>query len=146
MVDYFAGLSLDKPLIMGIINVTPDSFSDGGETFEHDQAIEKGLRQLEVGADIVDVGGESTRPGADPVGPEEESRRVVPVVSGLSGDVRVSIDTRHAEVARAAVAAGATVGNSAAIRPSIRGWARTTGHNTIFVDERDPYANGFQVV
>ena len=96
---------------MGVLNVTPDSFSDGGRFLDHEAAIEHGHRLIDEGAAIVDVGGESTRPGADPVGPDEEARRIVPVVAGLAGNVRVSIDTRHAEVARAAVAAGATIVN-----------------------------------
>ena len=96
---------------MGVLNVTPDSFSDGGRFLDHEAAIEHGHRLIDEGAAIVDVGGESTRPGADPVGPVEEARRVVPVVAGLAGDVRVSIDTRHAEVARVAVTAGATIVN-----------------------------------
>ncbi len=97
--------------VMGVLNVTPDSFSDGGRFLDHGAALEHGRRLVEEGAAIVDVGGESTRPGADPVGPEEEVRRVLPVVAGLAGRVRVSIDTRHAEVARAAVSAGATIVN-----------------------------------
>lgn len=96
---------------MGVLNVTPDSFSDGGRFLDHEAAIEHGHRLIDEGAAIVDVGGESTRPGADPVGPDEEARRIVPVVAELAGNVRVSIDTRHAEVARAAVAAGATIVN-----------------------------------
>ena len=97
---------------MGIVNVTPDSFSDGGETFAHEQAIARGLRHMMEGADIVDVGGESTRPGAVPVSPEDEIGRVLPVVSALAkAGAVVSIDTRHAAVMRAAVAAGARIIN-----------------------------------
>ena len=100
--------------IMGVINVTPDSFSDGG-TFDDDAAAVRHARRLvEEGAAIVDVGGESTRPGAAPVPAEEELRRVVPVVEGLAGlglGARISIDTMKAEVARAAVDAGATYVN-----------------------------------
>ena len=98
-------------LVMGILNVTPDSFSDGGRYLDADAAIAHGLRLLPEGADIVDVGGESTRPGADPVDPGEEARRVVPVIEALSGQGRVSVDTRHEAVARAAVEAGATLVN-----------------------------------
>jgi dihydropteroate synthase len=101
----------DRPLVMGILNVTPDSFSDGGEWFEGTRAITRGHEMIAEGADIVDVGGESTRPGADPVPIDEELRRVVPVVEALAGRVRVSIDTTKAEVAEAAVAAGATLVN-----------------------------------
>jgi dihydropteroate synthase len=108
----FAGLVLDRPRIMGIVNVTPDSFSDGNETFAPSEAIARGLRHLADGADIVDVGGESTRPGAAPLPIEEELRRVLPVVEALAArGVLVSIDTRHAEVMAAALAAGARIVN-----------------------------------
>lgn len=96
---------------MGVLNVTPDSFSDGGRWFDHEAAVEHGLALFSEGADIVDVGGESTRPRADAVAPEEELRRVVPVVEALAAHGRVSIDTRHREVAEGAVAAGATLIN-----------------------------------
>ena len=95
---------------MGIVNVTPDSFSEQGETFAEGDAIARGLEQAEQGADIIDVGGESTRPGASPVASEEESRRVLPVVHALSqAGAVVSIDTRHAAVMEAAVQAGVQV-------------------------------------
>src|SRR5687768_2908706 len=96
---------------MGVLNVTPDSFSDGGRFLDPDLAIAHGRRLVAEGADVVDVGGESTRPGADPVPLEEEIRRVAPVVAALADEVRVSVDTRHAAVAEAAVAAGATLVN-----------------------------------
>ena len=96
---------------MGILNVTPDSFSDGGRFVHHDDAVAHGLALVEGGADLVDVGGESTRPGAEPVDEATELARVVPVVEALAGHVRVSVDTRKANVARAAVAAGATLVN-----------------------------------
>ncbi len=96
---------------MGILNVTPDSFSDGGSWFETEQAIARGLEMIAEGADIVDVGGESTRPGAVVVPVGEELRRVVPVIEALSPRVRVSIDTTKEAVAEAAVAAGATLIN-----------------------------------
>ena len=96
---------------MGILNVTPDSFSDGGRFVDHADAVAHGLRLAAAGAAIVDVGGESTRPGAHPVGVAEEIDRVVPVVTGLAGHVRVSVDTAKPEVAAAAVAAGATLVN-----------------------------------
>lgn len=99
------------PLVMGIVNVTPDSFSDGGLFLDPDQAIAHGLELLAEGAAVLDVGGESTRPGADRVPLDEELRRVLPVVEALAPHGRVSIDTRKAEVARAAVAAGATLVN-----------------------------------
>jgi dihydropteroate synthase len=96
---------------MGVLNVTPDSFSDGGAYLDPDLAIAHGLELFAEGADIVDVGGESTRPGAEPVEPDEERRRVLPVVAALAAHGRISIDTRHAAVADAAVAAGATLVN-----------------------------------
>jgi len=102
-------LRLDQPRIAGIINVTPDSFSDGGLHFDAGAAIAHGLRLVEDGADLLDVGGESTRPGADEVSTEEEILRVVPVVEALAKQtsVPIAIDTSKAEVMRAAVAAGA---------------------------------------
>jgi dihydropteroate synthase len=96
---------------MGVLNVTPDSFSDGGEWYETQRAITRGHEMIAEGADVVDVGGESTRPGASPVALDEELRRVVPVVEALAGTVRVSVDTTKAEVADAAVRAGATLVN-----------------------------------
>ncbi|GAA5031266.1 dihydropteroate synthase [Terrabacter aeriphilus] len=102
----------DRTLVMGVVNVTPDSFSDGGEWFEQEAAVAHGLEVLAAGADVVDVGGESTRPGAERPSVEEELRRVLPVVTALvaQGAV-VSIDTMRAEVARAAVHAGAALVN-----------------------------------
>jgi dihydropteroate synthase len=99
--------------IMGIVNVTPDSFSDGGSFFDRDAAIKHGLQLVADGADILDVGGESTRPGADPVSALEEIRRVVPVIEALAAEVRapISIDTMKADVARAALDAGASIVN-----------------------------------
>ena len=102
-------LRLDQPRIAGIINVTPDSFSDGGLHFDASVAIAHGLRLVEEGADLLDVGGESTRPGAEEVSAEEEIRRVVPVIEALAKQtsVPIAIDTSKPEVMRAAVAAGA---------------------------------------
>jgi dihydropteroate synthase len=99
--------------VMGVVNVTPDSFSDGGDFFDHQTAIEHAGELVEQGADIVDIGGESTRPGADPVSLEEELQRVIPVVEAVAErhDVRISIDTTKAEVARRAVEAGAGIVN-----------------------------------
>jgi dihydropteroate synthase len=104
--------------LMGIVNVTPDSFSDGGLFLDADAAVAHGLELLDQGAHILDIGGESTRPGAEPVGVDEELRRVVPVVEGLAAAVesmpdhaQISIDTSKAAVARAALAAGATLVN-----------------------------------
>jgi dihydropteroate synthase len=96
---------------MGVLNVTPDSFSDGGRWLDPAAAIAHGRQLIDDGADIVDVGGESTRPGAQPVPVDEELRRVLPVVEALAGEVTVSIDTRKETVARAAVRAGATIVN-----------------------------------
>lgn len=105
-------LSLDRPRLMGIVNVTPDSFSDGGRFADPGAAVAHGLRLVEQGADLVDVGGESTRPGADPVGVAEELDRVLPVVAALAAEgVIVSVDTTKVEVARAALAAGAEIVN-----------------------------------
>ena len=105
-------LELSHPLIMGILNVTPDSFSDGGRFTSATQAIEAAQLMIEQGADIIDVGGESTRPGSDEVAPSEELSRVLPVVEELAlRNIVVSVDTRHAEVARACVEAGASIIN-----------------------------------
>lgn len=97
--------------VMGVLNVTPDSFSDGGRWLDPESAIAHGRRLVQEGADIVDVGGESTRPGASPVPADEELRRVLPVVEALAAEITVSIDTRKETVARAAVAAGASIIN-----------------------------------
>ncbi len=107
-----AGLSLDCPRIMGILNVTPDSFSDGGDRAAPEVAVRDGLAMLAAGADILDVGGESTRPGSQPVSLEEERARVLPVVEALAkAGAVVSIDTRHAAIMAEAVAAGAAIIN-----------------------------------
>jgi dihydropteroate synthase len=102
-----------RPLVMGILNVTPDSFSDGGKYLHVDAAVAKGLELIQQGADILDIGGESTRPGAVAVPLEEELRRVVPVVTALARQTSVplSVDTSKAEVARASLAAGACIIN-----------------------------------
>ena len=110
---------------MGVLNVTPDSFSDGGCWLEHGAAVARGMELVAQGADIVDVGGESTRPGAVPVDEHEELRRVLPVVAALSPHVRVSVDTRKAAVAEAAVDAGATLVND--VSASLSGVAAAAG-------------------
>jgi dihydropteroate synthase len=106
-----AGKSLDlsAPRIMGIVNVTPDSFSDGGKFFSRDAAIRQAIKLVEDGADILDIGGESTRPGSTPVQEQEEIDRIAPVIEAISSELNVpiSIDTMKAEVMRAAVAVGA---------------------------------------
>src|SRR5688500_13738797 len=102
-----------RTLVMGVLTVTPDSFSDGGRFLDPRRAVERAQELVEEGADILDVGGESTRPGGEPVGVEEEIRRVVPVVEALAGHVSVpvSVDTTKAGVARAALGAGAEIVN-----------------------------------
>lgn len=105
-------LDLSKPHVMGILNVTPDSFSDGGRHNEKEQAVAHALQMMADGATVIDIGGESTRPGASPVTVEEEIRRVIPVVEALSAyDIVLSIDTSQPEVMRAAVEAGAHIWN-----------------------------------
>jgi dihydropteroate synthase len=102
-------LDLMKPVVMGILNITPDSFSDGGHFLAAEAAVAHGLRLVEEGASIIDIGGESTRPGAAPVGPDEEMRRVLPVVERLrkaAPHVGISVDTSKPEVIREAVGAG----------------------------------------
>jgi len=110
---------------MGVLNVTPDSFSDGGRFLDPAAAIERGRTMVAEGAEIVDVGGESTRPGAEPVSVDDELDRVLPVIEVLAREVRVSIDTTKPDVARAAVAAGATLVND--ISASLHEVAAETG-------------------
>ncbi len=107
------GLDLSSPRIMGIVNVTPDSFSDGGRLGDAQAAIDHALRLEDEGADILDIGGESTRPGSDAVDLDEERRRIMPVIEGLSGRVEalISVDTRKAHMMRDAVSAGADIVN-----------------------------------
>jgi dihydropteroate synthase len=106
-------LALDRPLVMGILNVTPDSFSDGGRFLGFDDAVRRAREMAAEGADLVDLGGESTRPGSAEVSADEEAGRVVPVLRALRGalDLPLSVDTRKADVAREALAAGADVVN-----------------------------------
>jgi dihydropteroate synthase len=112
----WSNFSLDfskKTYIMGILNVTPDSFSDGGLYFNKDKAVQHALKLVEEGADIIDIGGESTRPGSEPVSAEEEIRRTVPVIKAISKEIKIpiSIDTYKSEVARCALDAGAAIVN-----------------------------------
>jgi dihydropteroate synthase len=109
----FAPAAGSLPLFMGIVNTTPDSFSDGGMFLEHTSAVDHALRLIDDGADIIDIGGQSTRPGSDAVRLDEELHRVMPVVEGLRRrrDVPISVDTSKAEVARQAIAAGAQIIN-----------------------------------
>ncbi len=110
----FRVLDLSAPIVMGVLNVTPDSFSDGGQWTELARAAEHARQMMEEGAAIIDVGGESTRPGAEPVAAEEELRRVIPVIERLAAelpDAAISVDTMKPEVMRAACAAGAEIIN-----------------------------------
>jgi len=104
---------LDRTRVMGILNVTPDSFSDGGRYYDSDAALRHGLEMVEHGADLLDIGGESTRPGSDPVSAEEEWRRIGPVIRSLASkvDVPLSVDTMKREVASKAIEVGASIVN-----------------------------------
>ena len=107
-------LSFSIPKIMGIVNVTPDSFSDGGKYFSIDDSVNQALKLIDEGADIIDIGGESTRPGSDPVSLEEELRRTIPVIKNIhqqGKDVIISIDTTKSEVAKQALDSGAQIIN-----------------------------------
>ncbi len=131
----------DKALIMGVINTTPDSFSDGGAFAGAEAAIEHGLRLADEGADILDIGGESTRPGADPVPPDEELRRVIPVIEGLAArtNAALSIDTSKAAVAQAAMAAGASIINDVTALtgdPEMAGVAAATDAGVVLMHMR----------
>ena len=133
----------ERTLVMGVLNVTPDSFSDGGRYYDHEAAVARGVEMVRDGADIVDVGGESTRPGAAMVPPGAEIDRVAPVIKRLTieVDVPISIDTRKPEVAEAAVAAGASILNdvSAAADPRMFDVARATGAGIVLMHMRgDP--------
>jgi dihydropteroate synthase len=125
------------PLIMGILNVTPDSFSDGGRHADAGPATEHALRMVEDGADIIDVGGESTRPGAAEVPAEEELRRILPVVTALAAQTKtpISVDTRKPGVARAALDAGASIVNdiTALQAPGMAGLIRESGAGAILM-------------
>jgi dihydropteroate synthase len=128
-------------VVLGILNVTPDSFSDGGRFLDPVAAIAHGLALVAQGAHVVDVGGESTRPGAEPVDPADESARVLPVVRGLVAEgVRVSIDTRHAAVAAAAVEAGAAIVNDVdgGADPAMLALAARTGVDLVLMHSRGP--------
>lgn len=123
-----------RPKVLGILNVTPDSFSDGGDHLSLDCAIERVSVMLAEGADLIDIGGESTRPGADPITVDEEIRRVVPVIEAVAERCPVSIDTRHEAVARAAVAAGAQIIND--VSASLAEVAADTGAGWIAMHMR----------
>jgi dihydropteroate synthase len=137
-------LSLDRPLIMGILNVTPDSFSDGGKFTSVDSAVARAAQMIADGADILDVGGESTRPGSSRVTPEVEIERVVPIVSEITkrSDIAVSVDTTKHEVASAAVDAGAEIINDiSGLRwdPEIADIAARTGAGLILMHSRGSF-------
>ena len=128
----------ERTLVMGIVNVTPDSFSDGGMFDGTDDAVKHGIALVADGADILDVGGESTRPGADPVEPEQEIARVVPTIERLVAETpgtAISVDTRRAEVARAAIEAGAAIVNdvSAAADPGTLPLVRDSGAGLVLM-------------
>ena len=106
------GLATDRTLVMGILNVTPDSFADGGRFSNFDRALARGIELMEEGADIIDVGGESTRPGASRISPDEEEGRILPVIEALSArGALISVDTTRASTAKAAINAGARIIN-----------------------------------
>lgn len=139
-----------RTLVMGILNVTPDSFADGGLYVDPGRAVEAGLAMIAAGVDIIDVGGESTRPGAAEVSADEELRRVLPVIRGLAGQVGVpiSVDTYKASVARAAVDAGAVVINDVsglAYDPGLAAVAAASGAGVVLMHMRghpaDMYAH-----
>jgi len=127
-----------RALVMGIVNVTPDSFSDGGRFFDPSTAVAHARDLIRQGADILDIGGESTRPGATPVSSDEEIRRVVPVIEALAGAVPISIDTRKATVAAAALRAGAQIVNdvTAFADPAMFGVVLETGAGAVLMHMR----------
>jgi dihydropteroate synthase len=133
-------LSLDRVIVMGVLNVTPDSFSDGGMWLDADAAVKHGIEMAEHGAAIIDVGGESTRPGADPVPEDEELRRIIPVVQALASDgLVVSVDTRKPTVADAAVDAGAVIVNDTsgeAFAPEMGDVAARSGAAVVIMHSR----------
>jgi dihydropteroate synthase len=130
-----------EPIVFGVLNVTPDSFSDGGRYLDRDAAIGHGQALVRSGADVIDVGGESTRPGAAPVDPREELARVLPVVEALvAGGIRVSIDTRRASVAAGAVSAGAAIVNDVdgGRDPGLLRVAAESGAELVLMHSRGP--------
>jgi dihydropteroate synthase len=135
------GLAQDRCLVMGVVNVTPDSFSDGGRWLDADTAVRHGLSLVASGADIVDVGGESTRPGAERIGVEEELRRVLPVITDLVAEgVVVSVDTMRASVAEQALAAGASIVNDVSggrADPAMMSVAAATGAPVVLMHWRE---------
>ena len=137
-------MNLDRALVMGILNVTPDSFSDGGKAFTLDDALRRAEQIVSEGADIIDVGGESTRPGSGRVSAEEEIRRVVPVIEGTARrfGIPVSVDTTKSEVAAAAIEAGAEVINDISglrFDPSVADVAARHGTGLVLMHSRGTY-------
>lgn len=131
----------ERTLVMGILNITPDSFADGGLHYDVERAVDAGLRMAEAGADILDIGGESTRPGAEEVGPDEEMRRVLPVIERLAARTTalLSIDTYKAAVAREALARGAAIINDISgllYDPALGGVAAETGAALVLMHTR----------
>lgn len=135
-------LSLSRPLVMGILNTTPDSFSDGGRYYPSDAALARASEMLAEGADIIDVGGESTRPGAAAISEDDELRRVIPVVRGIASrhpEATISIDTTKTVVARAAIDAGAHIVNDVSglrFDPAIAGVCGSTGAGLVLMHSR----------
>jgi dihydropteroate synthase len=134
-------LSLQRPLIMGILNITPDSFSDGGRCSNIDHAVEAALQMEADGADIIDIGGESTRPGADPVASEDELARIIPVIERLAGVLKcaISVDTWKSAVAERALGAGAEIINDISgvnFDPNMAGLAAATGSGVVLMHTR----------
>src|SRR5690606_11282280 len=137
-------IDISRPLVMGILNVTPDSFSDGGEFFSVDAAVRRAERMIGEGADIIDIGGESTRPGSRRISADEEAERVVPVIEAVAArfDVPVSIDTTKPEVAEAAFAAGAAIINDISglrWQPELADIATKSGAGLILMHSRGTF-------
>ncbi|NTW79494.1 MAG: dihydropteroate synthase [Geobacteraceae bacterium] len=134
-------LSLQRPLIMGILNITPDSFSDGGRCFDPDMAYERALQMEAEGADVIDIGGESTRPGATPVSSAEEFNRVIPIIEKLAGVLKcaISVDTWKSDVASRALVAGAEIINDISgfnFDPQMAGVAAANGAGVVLMHTR----------
>lgn len=139
-------VDLSRPRVMGIVNVTPDSFSDGGQWFDAERAIAHGLKLATDGADILDIGGFSTRPGAEAVDAAEELRRVLPVIQGLARQTHIplSVDTFRAEVARQAIAAGASIVNDIARfdgEAAMAAVVRETGAGIVLTHSRESHGD-----
>ncbi|MDM7922382.1 MAG: dihydropteroate synthase [Pyrinomonadaceae bacterium] len=137
-------IGIERPLVMGILNVTPDSFSDGGRYTDIDRALAHAERMIAEGADIIDIGGESTRPGSEPVSPEDEVARVVPVISAIARrfDVPISVDTWKADVAERAAEAGAEIINDiSGLRwdPRLAAVAAETGTGLVLMHSRGDF-------